>query len=99
MIFARSPVGLAFHDLEGRYLRINDRLAEINGCPPEAHIGRTLAEVLPELPEVRDDVRRVAETGIPRPGWRCAARRPRSQAANVSGSRRTGPCARATAAS
>ena len=68
VIFGRSPVGLAFHDLDGRYVRINDHLAEINGRPPEEHIGHTLAEVLPELPEVRDDVRRVAETGRPSTG-------------------------------
>ena len=68
VIFARSPVGLAFHGLDGRYVRINDHLAEINGRPPEDHIGHTLAEVLPELPEVRDDVRRVAETGLPSTG-------------------------------
>ena len=66
LIFARSPVGLGFHDLQGRFLRINDRLAEINGFPPEAHIGRTLAELLPDLPEVDAHVHSVAETGIPR---------------------------------
>ena len=65
VIFARAPVGLAFHDLEGRYVRINDHLAEINGRTPEEHIGRTLEEILPGLPEVGDDVRRVATTGEP----------------------------------
>jgi PAS domain S-box-containing protein len=68
VIFARAPVGLAFHDVDGRYVRINDHLAEINGRSPEEHIGRTLAEVLPELPEVGDDVRRVAATGEPATG-------------------------------
>ena len=68
VIFARAPVGLAFHDLEGRYVRINDHLAGINGRTPAEHIGRTLAEVLPELPEVGDDVRRVAATGVPATG-------------------------------
>ena len=68
VIFARAPVGLAFHDLEGRYVRINDHMAEINGRSPEEHIGRTLAEILPELPEVGDDVRRVAAGGEPSTG-------------------------------
>ena len=68
VIFARAPVGLAFHTLDGRYVRINDHLAGINGRTPAEHIGRTLAEVLPELPEVGDDVRRVAETGVPATG-------------------------------
>jgi PAS domain S-box-containing protein len=68
VIFGRAPVGLAFHGLDGRYVRVNDHLAEINGRPPEEHIGHTLAEILPELPEVGDDVRRVAETGRPSTG-------------------------------
>ena len=34
VIFDRAPVGLAFHDLDGRYVRINDHLAEINGRTP-----------------------------------------------------------------
>ena len=68
VIFARAPVGLAFHDLEGRYVRINDHLAEINGRTPEEHIGRTLAEILPGLPEVGADVRRVAAGGEPSTG-------------------------------
>ena len=65
VIFGRAPVGLAFHDLEGRYVRINDHLAAINGRSPEEHIGLTQAEVLPELPEVGDDLRRVAASGEP----------------------------------
>jgi PAS domain S-box-containing protein len=65
VIFARAPVGLAFHDLEGRYVRINDHLAEINGRTPEEHLGRTLAEMLPGVPEAGVEVRRVAETGEP----------------------------------
>ncbi len=68
VIFARAPVGLAFHDLDGRYVRINDHLAGINGRTPAEHIGRTLADVLPELPEVGADVRRVAATGEPATG-------------------------------
>ena len=52
VIFGRAPVGLGFHDLQGRFVRINDRLAEINGIPPADHLGRTLAEILPALPVV-----------------------------------------------
>src|SRR5829696_3348320 len=68
VIFARSPVGLGFHDLEGRFVRINDHLAEINGRTPAEHLGRTLEEILPELPEAGADVRRVARTGRPATG-------------------------------
>ena len=65
VIFDRAPVGLAFHDLDGRYVRVNDHLAEINGHSPAEHVGRTLAEMLPGVPDAGDEVRRVAETGVP----------------------------------
>jgi PAS domain S-box-containing protein len=64
VIFAGAPAGLGFLDLDGRYLRVNDRLAEINGVPAEMHLGRTLDEVLPELPDAGEAIRRVAETGV-----------------------------------
>jgi PAS domain S-box-containing protein len=48
-VYAGAPIGLCVLDREGRYLRINDVLAAGNGLPPEAHLGRTLREVLPGL--------------------------------------------------
>ena len=65
VIFDRAPVGLAFHDLDGRYMRINDHLAEINGRTQAEHVGRTIAEMLPGVPEAGAEVRRVAESGVP----------------------------------
>jgi PAS domain S-box-containing protein len=65
-LVTRAPIGLAFWDANLRYVRINDALAEINGVPPEEHLGRTLREVLPELaPTLEPLVRRVLETGEP----------------------------------
>jgi PAS domain S-box-containing protein len=64
-IFERAPVGLAVHDRDLRYVRINDRMAEINGVPPSEHIGRTVAEVVPEVETVEADLRRVLATGEP----------------------------------
>lgn len=48
-IYNEAPVGLAVIDTEFRFKRINARLAEINGMSPEAHIGRTIREVVPAL--------------------------------------------------
>jgi PAS domain S-box-containing protein len=48
-IYATAPVGLCFCDPNLKYVRINERLAEINGPPVSEHIGRTIGEVLPEL--------------------------------------------------
>ena len=64
-IFERAPVGLAVHDRSLRYVRINDRMAEINGLPAEEHIGRTVAEVVPEVETAVHDLRRVLESGEP----------------------------------
>lgn len=44
-----APVGFAFVDRDFRIIRINGTLAEVNGAPVEAQIGRTIAEVAPDL--------------------------------------------------
>ena len=48
-VYGSAPVGLAFVDADLRYVRVNARLAALNGVPPEAHVGRTPAEVTPSL--------------------------------------------------
>jgi PAS domain S-box-containing protein len=46
-------------DQECRYMRVNAAAAEINGLPPEAHIGKTVDEVLPHLESQSPVFRRV----------------------------------------
>ncbi len=61
-----APVGLCVLDNELRYVRINERLAEINGRPVSEHLGRTIREVLPELADQAEPwLRDVLETGEP----------------------------------
>ncbi|WP_164019444.1 PAS domain-containing protein [Pyxidicoccus trucidator] len=63
---ACAPVGLALLDLDFRFIHINDALADMNGLPREAHLGRKLRDVLPELwPFVEPHYRQVLETGQP----------------------------------
>ena len=65
-IYQSAPIGLAVLDTELRYIRINQRLAEINGLPVEAHIGRTVSEVVPYLAEIAAQLlRSILETGEP----------------------------------
>lgn len=65
-LFANAPAGLGFLDRQHRYLRLNERLAEINGLPVEAHIGRRLAEVLPATAHLLDPILdEVFRTGRP----------------------------------
>jgi PAS domain S-box-containing protein len=59
-----APVGLGFFDHDLRFLRLNPALAEMNGLPIEAHLGRTLQEVLPSISHaVSSTFMKVLETG------------------------------------
>ncbi len=49
ILLATAPVGMAFLDTSLRFVRINQVLADITGLPMEAHLGRSLPEVLPTL--------------------------------------------------
>jgi PAS domain S-box-containing protein len=62
-LFSSAPVGLAFLDRAGRFVRVNDQLADINGIPAEDHIGRTADELVPDLDSTAGAVRTVVETG------------------------------------
>src|SRR5580698_1725538 len=65
-VYQYSPVGLVLMDMDYRFVRINERMAEINGLPVEAHIGRTLRQVLPDLADyIMELYRPVYERGEP----------------------------------
>jgi PAS domain S-box-containing protein len=65
-----APVGVAFLDRELRYVKINEALARLNGVSVEEHIGRTIAEVVPEVAHVAVPMfQRVLETGEPLMDW------------------------------
>ncbi len=59
-----APIGFGFADRQCRFVRINELLAAINGSSPQEQIGRTVAEVNPEIwPQVENIYRRVLEHG------------------------------------
>ena len=63
-LYDTTPVGLSLVDRELRWLRINRRLAEINGFPVEAHIGLRQDELIPDIDgKIAEIQRRVFETG------------------------------------
>jgi PAS domain S-box-containing protein len=65
-IYQSAPIGLNVLDTDLRFVRINQRLAEMNGLPVEAHIGRTLREVLPNVADAAEQLLRpILETGEP----------------------------------
>ena len=61
-----APVGLFVLDTELRYLRINGRLAEMNGIPVEAHLGHSVRDLLPDLADSIEPLfRQIMATGVP----------------------------------
>jgi PAS domain S-box-containing protein len=65
-LYREAPVGLCLFGPDFRFLRINRRLAEINGVPVEAHIGHRIEEIVPDLAKNAVPIlRRVFETGEP----------------------------------
>ena len=61
-----APVGLAFYDRDLRYVRINNYLAAANRRPAADHLGKTIPEMVPEIPAaVVAAFARVLESGEP----------------------------------
>jgi PAS domain S-box-containing protein len=48
-IYDGAPVGLALLDHNLRYVSLNRRLAQMNGAPLAAHLGRSITELVPDL--------------------------------------------------
>lgn len=66
-IVESAGIGVAVLDEEGRYVYANQRLAAINGVPVEAHVGRTLREVIPHIADVVEPLHAdVVRSGQPR---------------------------------
>jgi len=65
-LYEFAPVGLALIDRDLRYLRVNQRLAEMNGLPVADHVGRAIHEVVPSVAgQVAELIGPVFETGEP----------------------------------
>jgi PAS domain S-box-containing protein len=65
-IYQTAPIGMAVLDQELRFVRLNQRLAEINGIAIDDHIGRTIYEIVPDLvEEVELPLQNVIATGTP----------------------------------
>ena len=65
-IYDHVPVGLCVVDRDLRFVRINERLSELNGLSASRHLGRTLREVLPDLADELEPLfRSVLDTGQP----------------------------------
>jgi PAS domain S-box-containing protein len=66
-LYRHAPVGLCELDRELRYVRVNELMAEINGFPAAAHIGKRIRDVVPQLADAAEpEMLLVLETGEPR---------------------------------
>jgi PAS domain-containing protein len=66
VIYRAVPMGLCTLDTELRYVRITERLAEMNGLPREAHLGKTPREIVPDIcADAERLLRQVLETRQP----------------------------------
>ena len=78
-VLMHLPVGVAI--LEGedfRYFRVNRVLADLNGLPVEDHLGKTVAEVIPESAEIVSNLRRVRSEGRASPQREFTIRLPKN---------------------
>ncbi len=65
-IYQCAPIGLNVIDPELRFVRINRRLADMNGLSIEAHLGHTIREVLPDLADAAEALlQQILVTGEP----------------------------------
>jgi len=65
-IYDAAPLGMCTFDEDLRLVRINGRLAAMNGLPAAQHVGRTAAEVLPALANAAVKLAQaVLRTGLP----------------------------------
>src|SRR6476661_3987510 len=65
-VFLGAPIGLAFVDRELKFVRVNEALVAMTGIPIEAHVGRSVADVLgPLAPSVIPMFEAVFRTGQP----------------------------------
>ena len=59
-----APIGFCFLDRDLRFVRINERLAEMNGSSAAAHSGRHVSEIVPTLVDaLRNVTDRILATG------------------------------------
>ncbi len=65
-LYAIAPVGLCYFDTDLRYRYINEWLARINGLEVEAHLGKTIDEVLQDVAVgAVQQLRQVIDSGEP----------------------------------
>jgi len=86
-MLANAPIGLAFFDRSGRFVRVNQVFADLTGAPLSRHLGRTLPELLPQpaAQSLESAVLRVFAQDAPVRNLELSGQRGNSDAANRHG--------------
>src|SRR4029453_8239271 len=63
-LYKTAPVGMAVVDRNRRYLKINQRFADLTGNPIDSHIGRTISDATPLMSDrLRGPIDEIFERG------------------------------------
>ncbi|MFO0592800.1 MAG: PAS domain S-box protein [Polyangiaceae bacterium] len=62
-LFTNAPIGFLFVDTQFRFVRVNHALAQFNRLSPDAHRGRHIREVVPEIWPLAEPLLRRASRG------------------------------------
>ncbi|MCR9110256.1 MAG: PAS domain-containing protein [Rhodobacteraceae bacterium] len=63
-LYDKMPVGIAVYDREMRFIRMNQKMAEIDGISAEEHLGERGDELLPGVPpKVKETILGIFESG------------------------------------
>jgi len=63
--FSSARVGLCVLDKDLRYVAVNQALAEMNGYPATAHLGKTVREIIGHFTDCAEALNRILLTGEP----------------------------------
>ncbi len=78
-LVTNAPIGIGIYDHELRFIKVNPALADINGIGQDEHLGKSLPEILPDIPEeTLEEMRGVLRGGDPVVAREVVGRTPRS---------------------
>ncbi|RPJ54215.1 MAG: PAS domain S-box protein, partial [Methanobacteriota archaeon] len=65
-IYTSAPIGLCLLSTDTQYLRVNQQIADIDGCSIEHHIGKKVRDLVPDLAHTIEKLtQKVVATGEP----------------------------------
>lgn len=65
-IYLNAPIGLGYFNEQLQYVRLNQKLADMNGMSIERHIGKSIYDTLPQIAATaQSSIRKIIETKLP----------------------------------